>query len=226
MLLSYSAVSCRRFSMRAPFCLALLIFFSFDVALAQHHRVHERLRVGKDIRVFHAEKAELHGGSVPIAGPKDTEGHDPEFVEGLSGQPHHTLIIKRSYGLKNGVAGIGLRDNKRYIVWDPEWHSGSGFSWYVLAHEIGHHVCRHTIESTKLSSHEIELEADRFAGHAMSLSDGVRKPTKENKERDSVVQKMRETLSKEGSPSHPPADKRIAAFLEGYWKGSSCNGPL
>jgi len=187
-----------------------------------HQRVVERLRIGKDIQVFHADKVELHGGVIPIAGPQDTEGHDEEFIAYLSGVADHTFLSKRSYGLRNGVAGIGIRDGRRYIVWDPSWGTGTGFSWYVLAHEIGHHVCGHTIAGYSKSPHEKELEADRFAGEAMRRdASGRLHPPREGGV-DEIVQFMQRTFSKEGSATHPPLAKRIAALMDGYRNGSPC----
>src|SRR5262245_62583537 len=59
------------------------------------------------------------------------------------------------------------RGGSSYIVWDPSWGTGTGFSYYVLGHEIGHHVCGHTIAGYTKSPHERELEADRFAGESV-----------------------------------------------------------
>jgi hypothetical protein len=208
--------------MKAASCISVVLLLCANTAIAQHQRVVERLRIGKDIQVFHADKIELRGGVIAIVGPQDSEGHDEEFIAALSGIADHTFLSKRSYGLRNGIAGIGMRDGRRYIIWDPSWGTGTGFSWYVLAHEIGHHVCGHTIASYLKSPHEQELEADRFAGEAMRRdSQGQIGPAVQGAV-DEIVQYMQGTFSREGSASHPPVAMRVAAFMDGYRNGSSC----
>jgi hypothetical protein len=104
--------------MRGVIWIVVLALLGATLAEAQHRRVVERIKIGRDIRVFHAEKLALHGSIINIVGPEDTEGHDDDNIAELAGREDHPFIIKRSYGLRNGLAGIGVRDGKRYIIWD------------------------------------------------------------------------------------------------------------
>src|SRR5690554_135798 len=74
------------------------------------------------------------------------------------------------YGASINNAVATIIDNKRYILYDPELLSYTDMtsknhwsSMSILAHEIGHHLSGHTINS-KGSNPKDELEADTYSG--------------------------------------------------------------
>ena len=107
---------------------------------------------------------------------------------------------------------------KRYILYNPDFigriNSLTRNKWAVmalLAHEIGHHLNGHTIRRGG-SNHNVELEADEFAGF--------------------VLQKMGATLQQsqlvmhyiarpEGSKTHPSKNARLLAIEKGWFKSAS-----
>ena len=78
---------------------------------------------------------------------------------------------------------------------------------WILAHELGHHACRHLVEPGTKTHHEIEEEADRFMGFAM-------------KRLGTPLDALVETYIRLGidaeSPSHPALEARMAAIASGY----------
>jgi predicted metalloprotease len=86
--------------------------------------------------------------------------------------------------------------------------------YMVLAHEIGHHVCGHTIGMMQDDPWGKELEADRYAGSAIKRAESL--------SFDQVVEAARETLPVAGSATHPPLELRVAAMRDGYASGSRC----
>ena len=107
----------------------------------------EMLIVGKNITVLHPSTSlQLFGKPVVLdeVGAEDP-GHDGDLVGNLTGGKLYALSVRRSTGLRNGMATIA--NGKRLIVYDPFWFGGlgsQGSRTLLLAHEIGHHVCGHT----------------------------------------------------------------------------------
>ncbi|MEJ0038756.1 MAG: hypothetical protein WDO68_22215 [Gammaproteobacteria bacterium] len=111
------------------------------------------------------------------------------------------------------VAFAAIQSGKRIIVYDA-----GGFRWtsyavrwrdvVVMAHEIGHHLAGHTVTPAE-SPHARELEADRFAGYAVSLLGGG----------------LEQALSvlplfpQEDSETHPGREKRREALTRGWQHG-------
>jgi hypothetical protein len=99
---------------------------------------------------------------------------------------------------------------KRVIVYDTKalrWGKRVA-SWQaagITAHEIGHHLNSH-IFIRGSNAHADEIEADRFAGHAIGLLGG------------SLAQALSYTnqFSESGSVSHPGREKRRAAVTAGW----------
>jgi len=123
-----------------------------------------------------------------------------------------TLLAAHIRPSQKTAAFAAMRDGRRYIVYDRDavpWPENN-LSWKsvkVMAHEVGHHLGTH-IYNREYSGHEQELEADRFAGFAMS--------------------RMGATLDQATSwfswdwpatPSHPSARNRRAAVREGWLLG-------
>ena len=63
-----------------------------------------------------------------------------------------------------------LKSGEQLIVYDPRWYGGitsTAARFMVLGHEIGHHVCGHTVGLMQENPWQKELEADRYAGSAI-----------------------------------------------------------
>ncbi len=78
-------------------------------------------------------------------------------------------------------------------------------AWTILAHEIGHHLNGHTLLGAG-SRPPLELQADRFAGHAVRLMGG------------SIEQALAayQGMSAEGTDTHPPKSARLEAVTNGW----------
>lgn len=124
--------------------------------------------------------------------------------------------------IKNAAALI-YNDNLRYIVYDKAFLDGISKSvktnWsntMILAHEIGHHLNGHTLNSgNKENTRKEELEADEFAGfilgrmgateaQAIAAMDGIPHPD----------------CDMEYFSDHPCKTKRVAAIKEGWRKAT------
>jgi len=111
-----------------------------------------------------------------------------------------------------GNAAAVVIEGERYLAFNPTWiaqyKSDPNGQWQlygVMAHEVGHHLQGHTITGTG-SRPPTELEADEYAGFtlaALGASLGE-------------AQSLWVTLSKEGSPTHPPRFQRLAAVERGW----------
>lgn len=106
-----------------------------------------------------------------------------------------------------------IRDDQRYIVYDgAEFSFADGRTDWVamglLSHEIGHHIAAH-VYITQGTSQEDELEADGFAGVALSRLGAT------------LDQALAWTagLSETGGSTHPPRVDRFAAVTAGWQHG-------
>lgn len=109
---------------------------------------------------------------------------------------------------KNGV---------RYIVIDKNWinnfDKNDWFTKGILAHEIGHHLCGHTLNKSNLSLEQRrnqELEADKFAGFILKSN---------NATINEALQAINKIVPKEYDDqysTHPTRSKRINAITSGY----------
>ena len=108
------------------------------------------------------------------------------------------------------IAFAAIRKGRRYVVYDSDefsWQAGRT-NWIetgIMAHEIGHHLGGHTagIGDTDWDQ---ELEADRFAGFALSRL-GARL--------DQALLWTAE-LNEAGTKTHPPRVQRIEAAEAGW----------
>lgn len=103
-----------------------------------------------------------------------------------------------------------VRGKTRYIVYDAdEFTFADGKTDWIgmglMGHEIGHHVAAHT-HIHAASSHDRELEADRFAGFVLARL-GASKD-------QALAWTWR--LSRLGSDSHPSRERRQAAVSAGW----------
>jgi hypothetical protein len=79
----------------------------------------------------------------------------------------------------------------------------------ILAHEIGHHLNGHTLAEGG-SRPPLELQADKFAGHAVKRIGGTL---------DQALAAY-QAMSPEGSETHPPRSARLEAVTKG-WKDAA-----
>lgn len=106
-----------------------------------------------------------------------------------------------------------VRGGRRYIVYDREsltWDI-SNPNWIdvtIMAHEIGHHLNNHPLDR-EIAYWKRELEADRFAGFAVSRLGGSL---------ENALAAFR-GLSVEGTELHPPRAQRLEA-VEAGWRHS------
>ncbi len=108
----------------------------------------------------------------------------------------------------NAVATIC--DGNKVIVYDRRLSQNVGYdgALAVIAHELGHHLCKHLgiKPANYTESHKRELEADRFAGATMRRI-GFTKET---------ALSYLHLLAELPSESHPSRAERRAALLAGW----------
>lgn len=116
-----------------------------------------------------------------------------------------------SANIDNAIATI--IDDQRYIIYDPRLFNytdevGNTYwsSMSILAHEIGHHLSGHTLNS-KNSNLNAELEADKFSGFILF---------KMGASIDEAIHAMSLLGSDIDSDTHPSKFKRIKAIKEGW----------
>lgn len=164
---------------------------------------------------------ELGGESCDYFGYDDVPEKVHTFASGQEAEDTISRICRavsltpnfdiRAAGVPNAAAVI--RGNKRYILYsrtfmhDMEQKVGNRWAPIsIMAHEVGHHLDGHTLESGG-SRPEIELRADVFSGgvlHKMkaSLSD--------------AQAVMKALGSDHGSATHPAKHQRLEAIALGW----------
>lgn len=125
------------------------------------------------------------------------------------------LSLGRTSGINNAFAVIG-KDGGRYVVIGTAFGGHSVENMITLGHEVGHHICGHTIRNTS-TPWEMELEADRISG--VGLRGWVRNGM--GTLNDIVAAAYRVYTNINGTRSHPPQNLRVAAILNGYNEGTS-----
>jgi hypothetical protein len=121
----------------------------------------------------------------------------------------------RAANVPNAAAVI--LNNKRYILYNPEFiadiNNAAGNNWAgisIIAHEIGHHLNGHTLESGG-SRPELELEADEFSGFVLcKLGAGIK----------DAQAAMNVAASQKSSHTHPARKDRLVSIADG-WKNAS-----
>lgn len=131
--------------------------------------------------------------------------------------------INNAYAVVDGTGETA----RRLIVFDNNWfsqisHKGGAYR-VILAHEIGHHVCRHTLGEFRAQPLERELQADQAAGailrKAHDAGHGIGGGTVDL---NGIIDTARVALGVEDSATHPAQAKRIAALVDGWNRGSPC----
>lgn len=118
----------------------------------------------------------------------------------------------RAANVPNAAAVI--LNNKRYILYNPDFISqindASGNSWAgisIIAHEIGHHLNGHTLQSGG-SRPDLELEADEFSGFVMrKLGAGI----------EDAQAAMALSASQKSSHTHPARKDRLVSIANGWY---------
>lgn len=110
-------------------------------------------------------------------------------------------------------AAAAIRNTERLILYNQtfmervkqrtrtDWAAMS-----ILAHEIGHHLCGHTLESGG-SRPKSELEADKYSGHVLY---------KMGAKLSQAQAAMNAIANDKGSNTHPPKSARLAAIANGW----------
>ncbi|MEZ5384139.1 MAG: hypothetical protein R3F13_01355 [Prosthecobacter sp.] len=112
-----------------------------------------------------------------------------------------TIVAKAPDSLQSGVHEISATQT--------DWGGTS-----ILAHEIGHHLQGHTIQSTG-SRPVIELEADKYSGFVLQrMGSSI----------DEAKAAMEKIGSDSGSPTHPKKRDRIVAIVAGWNQANELGG--
>lgn len=105
---------------------------------------------------------------------------------------------------------------ERYILYDTNFFekvsTTTGNDWgktSILAHEVGHHLNGHTLTGQG-SSHEIELQADEFAGFVLARM---------GCSLENAQAAISNLLPDEASSTHPAKQDRLDAVGEGWSRG-------
>lgn len=129
----------------------------------------------------------------------------------FSGLPSNFQILKTTNEIKNAFA-VTFQD-QRLIVFDEELlldvEKGSDTYWSsmsILAHEVGHHLSGHTLDSNG-SNPKNEMEADRFSGFVLF---------KMGASLDEAKYAMQSLGSESDSETHPSKLKRLG-YIEDGW---------
>ncbi len=141
--------------------------------------------------------------------PRTRELNQINAILKYSGLPSNFKVFGAN--IDNAVATI--IDNQRYILYDPklfaftdEYSQSFWSSMSILAHEIGHHLSGHTIES-KGSNPNDELEADKFSGFVLYKMGATLEQS---------LAAMELLGSTHESSTHPARDRRLRAIENGW----------
>lgn len=109
-------------------------------------------------------------------------------------------------------AAAVIRNTDRYILFSQVFieniirsSASQWASWTIMAHEVGHHLNGHTLLPGG-SRPKIELEADRFAGHAVKRMGGSL---------EEALACYRQ-FGNAGTDTHPPRSARLEAVTRGW----------
>lgn len=127
------------------------------------------------------------------------------------------FFLLRCDDINNAYAWYDVTKQVSYIIYDLNFlqrlkdYSSNWADALVFAHEVGHHLCGHTIHMPRDLEHRRtrELEADKFAGHSMYLLGASLE------EILSVMPQICDD-SDDTESTHPMLSKRQQAIEEGY----------
>ncbi|NUY80652.1 membrane-binding protein [Flavobacterium sp. MAH-1] len=120
-------------------------------------------------------------------------------------------------------AAAVVLDSKRYILYNAEFmddiNTASGTYWAgisILAHEIGHHLNGHTLDSDG-SRPDTELEADEFSGFVLNKMGASLKESQAA---------MAVAASQRASHTHPAKSDRLRAIALGWNTANGQDGTV
>ena len=185
------------------------------------------LKLGATANGFHIPH-QYHGRTIYVGWPENEHTifaiEDMIHVLGTK----NDILVGQSDGINNAYAiidGAGPAA-RRMIVFDGDWFNriaarGAQYR-IILAHEIGHHVCKHTLGPLVGRSWDRELEADR-AGAAVlrKIFDSNGSIGGASIDLDTIVSTI-DAMGYQASDTHPPGPMRRAAYTQGWNDGSSC----
>ena len=202
---------------------AFLLFL--PVVSAQERRQQLDLPVGKALYAIHLPTMSRTIRALPASNEHDVfYMEDMATVAGV--KPEFLMLeadIQNAFALFDGEI--------RFIVYDPKWFHGRTASrrygtavarHAVLAHEIGHHVCKHTSRGSTRTSWERELEADQFEGAVLARLSRENSYIKGLTLDELLATEALNFMSPEGSASHPPKTMRLEAIKKGWYEGTAC----
>ena len=221
------------------------ILFSFCIILCTWSVVDARaqegipLKLGKEAIGFHIP-IRLMGKTVYGQTPDE---HFVFMVEDALEklQREKNILVLSVPKLKNGLAlmapGRKRGDMVRILAFDedeldadantPLGRANNSIALVTIAHEIGHHVCRH-LTDRKVQPWDQELEADQVGGAILAQSSwrGFFRGAEKSLELDDFLDAGRRVLGDEqGSETHPPLAKRLEAIRQG-WNSQSHEAAL
>lgn len=120
------------------------------------------------------------------------------------------IDIVAEEGRGNACATI-TRDQKRIIFIDDPWLRGvtDNVYWlrfFILAHEVGHHINNHPIGFAGRNAYQNEIDADYFAGRMLNIAGAQL----------DVIEEYFDKCPFQETTTHPPCFVRMAAVREGY----------
>jgi hypothetical protein len=213
------------------FIIAASLFFLCalcQLALAQQTI---SIDVGSRANGFHVPQ-EFNGKRISARAP-DGDGVTDIIWDLLSlVTDKHDLEIYQADGVSNAFALVMGKDDRarRVIVYDAKWMGVLESKAYgvILAHEVGHHICRHTVGDFLVAPRNMELEADRAAGALLRRQrDRVEAnpgqdwaPTLYH--HDNMLAVAQSYFNALPSKSHPTTEMRLKAYSDGWHMGSPC----
>ncbi|WP_072395470.1 M48 family metalloprotease [Hyphomicrobium sp. CS1GBMeth3] len=136
----------------------------------------------------------------------DAVGLEPNFQVLQANVPNASAVIQ------NGQRFILY--SQVFIAQITQSAATEWASWTIMAHEVGHHLNGHTLSGAG-SRPPIELQADRFAGHAVARMGGTLQQ----------AQSPYQQMDPAGSPTHPPRSARLEAVTKGWTQAQNGKAP-
>ncbi len=181
-------------------CIALLYVFAVSRAQSTHLNAYMGIPVPQVSQLPFASTEEAH---VVVKRILDAVGL------------HSNFEITESLNTSVAVAFLD-DDGERWIGYNPVFMKEAAENdWTkiaILAHEIGHHLNFHLPVRPGADRHELELQADHFAGLALALLGATL---------EQAQSAVRDHTDSAATAEHPAANDRLQAIALGWRTGSS-----